>query len=189
VGTIDCFAEDSIPVWFRGGTKPELGPDTAICVDDGGVYRLSVPGFLLYRWSYAGEADVNLRAEFGPTIFARSLGRYSVETLDSTGCLARDSVALRDGCQRKLLPNAFSPNADGLNDRFTTRLTNLLDMQLSIFDRWGRLVFQTRNPEEHWDGTENAKPCPEGVYVWQLGYRRTSTEALRQESGTVTLIR
>ncbi|WP_338393661.1 T9SS type B sorting domain-containing protein [Fulvitalea axinellae] len=66
-------------------------------------------------------------------------------------------------------PNAFSPNRDGLNDRFNfVGLNHLItEYELTIFNRWGALVYQTDDKEKGWNGTVNGIIQPEGVYTYK----------------------
>ncbi len=91
------------------------------------------------------------------------------------------------------LPNAFSPNADGLNDEFgipkAIVCPDLTYFYLVIYNRWGQVVWATSNPDIRWDGTFRGEDQELGVYVWVLQHRQESTPSLKQLSGTVTLIR
>lgn len=85
-------------------------------------------------------------------------------------------------------PNAFSPNRDGINDVFAPIGGFHQNFDLSIFDRWGRIVYQTKSVGGSWDGTKNGVPAPEGVYTYRVlitGY----DGSVLQRAGTVTLIR
>lgn len=64
------------------------------------------------------------------------------------------------------MPNAFSPNSDGVNDiyRAKTNYQNIVEFEATIFDRWGVKIFSWTNIDEGWDGTYNGKNCPEGTY-------------------------
>ncbi len=75
-----------------------------------------------------------------------------------------------------LLPNAFTPNGDGNNDVFLIICDSDLkswiqnDFLMQIYDKWGGLVFQTKNPDPGWDGTSSGKKCPAGVYTYLIKY-------------------
>lgn len=100
----------------------------------------------------------------------------SLEVVDSNGCMARDSAFIELREVRKVyIPNAFSPNGDGINDYFTiyAEQPNVSGVvQLQLFDRWGNLIFQTNklNPNrdiEGWNGTFQGKEMDPGVYVYK----------------------
>lgn len=85
-------------------------------------------------------------------------------------------------------PTAFSPDQDGHNDTFGAVGLNAHDYHLKIYNRWGELLFESRNVFDRWDGTFQGEIVSEGVYVYQF----TATEAQSGESieqkGTITLL-
>jgi gliding motility-associated-like protein len=83
------------------------------------------------------------------------------------------------------LPNAFTPDNDGLNDIFrpVTQRNTLDPYQLLIFDRWGQLIFKSSNPADGWDGTCNGEPCQTGNYKYVVHFR----EGDDTDSGSATL--
>ncbi len=90
------------------------------------------------------------------------------------------------------MPNAFTPNGDGRNDVFAGQgyLAGMQDFELSIWDRWGALLFVTENPEDGWDGSrQNAgETLPGGVYIYQVYYVDPMGEEINLK-GFATLIR
>jgi gliding motility-associated-like protein len=110
-------------------------------------------------------------------------------------------VALRAGCPDTAtatfrveevlldLPNAFSPNGDGVNDIFRLRYQGLQRLEVLIFDRWGLQVFGNGgNPTLEWTGEFNGKPCPEDVYAVRATATSLGGRTL-EKVGTITLIR
>ncbi len=96
-------------------------------------------------------------------------GCYAVTAVDS---FMNESVLIRncvDNCPVYELPNTFSPNNDGLNDAFRPfPWAFIAQIKMSIFNRWGQLVFETENPDILWNGlnqTSNQK-VPDGVYFY-----------------------
>jgi len=87
------------------------------------------------------------------------------------------------------IPNAFSPNSDGVNDMLNYFIgydVSLFD--LIIIDRWGNLVFQTNSSSEFWDGSYKSKLVNSGIYTYVISYSLTTGEQLKK-SGNITLIR
>lgn len=66
------------------------------------------------------------------------------------------------------VPNAFTPNEDGVNDHFFGTGTYMLKYQMQVFDRWGELLFYTENPEEKWDGKFRGAKAQQGQYVYRF---------------------
>jgi gliding motility-associated-like protein len=91
------------------------------------------------------------------------------------------------------LPNAFSPNGDGVNDQFGLPLSiacpDLPLFELMIYNRWGQNIWATDNPGIRWDGTYQGKQQELGVYVWSLLYQQSTEEQPQRRTGTVSLIR
>lgn len=88
------------------------------------------------------------------------------------------------------VPNAFTPNNDGLNDMFKVEGAYILSgARLSIYNSWGELVLQTNNVDRGWDGTVNGKPQPAGVYVYILDATLRSTGKLYKKHGPIALLR
>jgi gliding motility-associated-like protein len=89
------------------------------------------------------------------------------------------------------VPNAFSPNGDGKNDRFNVLETCLVEKyKLDIFNRWGELVFTTLSTSKSWDGTYNGQDAEGGVYFYRINARLTDRSKEEIElKGDITLIR
>lgn len=85
-------------------------------------------------------------------------------------------------------PTAFSPNGDQLNDQFFVSGQFIVKMELSIFNRWGELIFITNDMNETWDGSYNNKPAAEDAYVWSIQVTDLAGRTYK-ESGTVALLR
>ena len=66
------------------------------------------------------------------------------------------------------VPNAFTPNNDGLNDIFSPKVSGIIDYNLNIFNRWGELIFTSNNMLNGWDGSYQNIACQEEVYTWVL---------------------
>lgn len=90
------------------------------------------------------------------------------------------------------MPNAFTPNGDGQNDGFLGKgyLEGVSDFQMTIWNRWGELVFETTNPTADWDGRQKntGQMSPEGVYVYLVSF--TGPRGQKHEyKGYATLLR
>ncbi len=89
------------------------------------------------------------------------------------------------------IPNAFTPNGDGLNDHFRIigiLPENITKFNLQIFNRWGQVVFTSSNILNDWDGTLKGELCPEGVYPWIM-YYEDGKKIKVTNKGIVTLVR
>lgn len=82
-------------------------------------------------------------------------------------------------------PNIFSPNGDGKNDIFDLKIPYAEFYDLKIFNRWGKLVYESQNNTDTW----NADQLNEGVYYWILNYAVCSGQTARIEKGSVTIVK
>ncbi len=120
--------------------------------------------------------------------------------IDECGeCLEPTDPAFNQSCaveKNIYIPNVFSPNGDGINDRFQVFKNREADIQIlnyMIFDRWGELVYEQKNIEFNsmanwWNGIMNGKNASLGVYVYLIEIECQNGE-LRQYTGEVTLIK
>ena len=87
------------------------------------------------------------------------------------------------------VPNVFSPNGDGQNDKLYANLVGVKEFKIyRIFNRAGQKVFETTNPAEGWDGTINGVPQALDTYVWMVEAVSKYGAPIR-ETGLVTLLR
>ncbi|MEZ4803938.1 MAG: gliding motility-associated C-terminal domain-containing protein [Bacteroidia bacterium] len=102
-------------------------------------------------------------------------GIYSVEVSNSYGCKTSDQIELRDSCPHYVfIPNAISPNEDRLNDVFT-QVWNFTPTEytLSIYNRWGELLFETNDFTVGWNCKYNEELVQQDVYVYKISYYDT----------------
>jgi gliding motility-associated-like protein len=92
-------------------------------------------------------------------------------------------------CGNISVSNAFTPDAS-TNNVFKPYAADAFDITFEIYNRWGDLLFATKDLNEAWDGTFKDKPCQQGVYVWKLLYRNAEYPSTQQiKYGLVMLIR
>ncbi len=141
-----------------------------------------------YNWT----PDETLSCNDCPSPFASpdETTTYTVFVEDQeSGCNAATSVLVTVEYLEPYVPNAFSPNSDGLNDEVVPlAMESVISFEFEIYNRWGELIFKTDNQSDGWDGTFNGKELNPGVYVWQGYYiMQDGTELIRK--GNITLIR
>jgi gliding motility-associated-like protein len=97
-------------------------------------------------------------------------GCYQVTAVDTFGNeSAASNLVCLDNCPEYILPNVFTPNGDGTNDFFIPfPYRYIKDVDVKIYDRWGVLIFETNDPNIHWDGRDmtSNKLCTDGVYYY-----------------------
>ncbi|MEN0006736.1 MAG: gliding motility-associated C-terminal domain-containing protein [Bacteroidota bacterium] len=120
-------------------------------------------------------------------------GLYLVQVTDQRGCITTDSIVLTSTCP-VYIPNVFSPNRDGFNDRFQVFSDQPLLIEVyQIFNRWGGLVFEQESFDyqelnRYWDGTQNGEDAQVGVYTYRIELRNAQG-VIEKRSGDVTLVR
>ncbi len=87
------------------------------------------------------------------------------------------------------LPNVFTPDGDGMNDKFAAVYRSVKEFKMIIFNRWGRKVFQTTDPGEAWDGKIGGKNAAEGVYFYVVTAKGYNKGEERKREGPVHLLR
>ncbi|HMR86947.1 MAG TPA: gliding motility-associated C-terminal domain-containing protein, partial [Saprospiraceae bacterium] len=160
-----------------------IGSDTTICELDGGI-MLSVDGFDNVVWSDGTERE---------NMFIRSKGKYSVEVTDDHGCMSSDEITIKNFCCRIYHPNIISLSSTSGNDQFSmTETSCVITSKLSIYDRWGNMVYRSDNGLEPWDGTYKGQPVEIGVYAFIFTYTALDEDDNLFEDavkGDVTVIR
>lgn len=122
-------------------------------------------------------------------IEVKQSGDYYVVVADSRGCIGRGDVKLISDCTPQLfIPNAFTPNGDGINDRFEVGGRFYQINETKIFDRWGeRIYYESKGIS--WDGRKRGELLPNGVYFAIITYSGEFDTEVRSHIGSVHLIR
>ena len=121
-------------------------------------------------------------------------GYYTITltAIDSAGCV--DSIKTRVSVEVPFffyIPNAFTPDGDGINETFAPSGEGVDPEQYSmqIFDRSGVLIYSTRNPYDYWDGRNKyGQMCPEGVYIFIIRLVNLNGDD-KEYTGSVTLVK
>jgi gliding motility-associated-like protein len=87
------------------------------------------------------------------------------------------------------VPNAFSPDGDGVNDDFMVVHDGVEHFTMDIYNRWGELVYHTDDTELPWDGLHKGKDCQQDAYIYVISARGLDDESATTLKGTVSLIR
>lgn len=162
----------------------ELGPrDTLMCLGQEIEWDF-IEGVGDYLW-YNGQTDGYERVFNQPGTYWVSLQNECFWVSDTI------TIEFEDCDCRVDIPNAFTPDDNYINDRtgvFTQCYFQYYEF--AIYDRWGNRVFYSDDPHARWDGTYKGMASPEGVYIYELAYRRwTGPEEPVIKRGRMTLIR
>lgn len=155
--------------------------------------ELAGPNEVGYAWDFF---DFGTSDEPDPEVtFPADIGRfYPVQLVvwNELGC--RDTLLRQIHVEDVFLvhtPNSFTPNGDDLNETFFVVGNDISEeeFELNIFDRWGKIIFSTTNPQRGWDGNVDGLQAEVGVYPWRLKVRSLQTLEKRILYGSVNLIR
>lgn len=195
-----CRLDTSIFLQLPDPPQLDLGPDLSITLGEE-ISISATTNFPVVQYQWSSTVD-NLPAcppatcdelRWPPT--KNQTVRLTAQ--DANGCTVSDSVSIKVRSLRQVyIPDAFSPNGDGINDYFTLfaeqpRVQTILSLR--IYDRWGGLVFSRQNllpgdPLQGWDGRFRNQPVDEGVYLYQLQVEFIDGQ-VREYNGEVALVR
>ena len=184
----DCFNDfDTITVTVL--PLPEVDAGENVTINVGETAELNGFGATILEWTpTTALSDANIA---NPTVSSLESVVYTLQTTDIFGCKNSDTVSVEvTNFFDAILPNAFSPNEDGINDIFGIfAKRGLKELQnFSIYNRWGKLVFETKDFEEGWNGQLKGKDLEVGVYVYHIK-ATTFLDGSYEKKGNVTLIR
>lgn len=179
-----CIAIDSVIVQTHSlSSSPPF--DTLICKLEPLV--LYPPVGSVYHWYQQQQLMATTDNLSIPTVNSTEV---SLVYTDTNGCKAEKQFIIRinNDCDFVELPTAFTPNNDGKNDVFRIIQIGLARYQLSIYNRWGQMIFQTSDASVGWDGTIDGEPAEIGTYVFQLLADLQNGNTVTRQ-GSVSLIR
>ena len=146
-----------------------------------------------YLWE--GPGDISDPTDQSTTVTPIEPGEatYSV-TVTDRGCVEVLTITLTVrsfGCDERhvFLPDAFTPNGDGVNDVLYLRSNSIVDMYLVIYNRWGQRLFETNDQSVGWDGTFQKEELPPDVYGYYLEYTCIGETESRKYRGNVTILK
>ena len=167
---------DTVEVTLRTSDL-DLGHDLSICEGDSVLLSVEYDHVI---WNTGDTSAI---------IHAREEGVYSVE-VSIDDCIFSDEITLATrNCECPFhLPNAFTPNGDGINDNWSPSYDcEPIHFELKVFDRWGRELHRTTDPVEVWSGSD----VPIGVYNYRLEYSWDDGEKIQHQErvGHMTVVR
>jgi gliding motility-associated-like protein len=175
-----CPADTAVVSVEVQGALSVVYPDTTLCT--GEILRVAVPpGLDAWQWSDGSTAPLltideagtyGLSGQSGPCSFSAT---FNVAYTNCSPC-------------QWYAPNVFSPNDDGVNDRWQVFVPCVYtSFVLEVYDRWGNLLFRANDPEAAWDG-RHALP---GVYAWRMRLEGDllGEKKVYEDRGDVTVVR
>ncbi len=165
-----------------------LNTASRVCIGD--IVYLKATGGTKYEWSPAERIFLDYD---GVTVFTRVLAPtvYVVKTQNQYGCFNSDSLIYTDiePCCQFSIPDAFTPNHDGKNDKFhIITYGNTISYELNIFNRFGENVFHSTSPDDSWDGKHDGRDCDMSTYFYYFK-AKCYTGHIEERRGDITLYR
>jgi gliding motility-associated-like protein len=164
-----------------------MNHDTTVNIGD--VFQLNAVNAIDYQWTPVDGLSCTDCA----SPFARPLKpvTYIVKTVTGLNCIPADTINITLTYNRSLYaPSAFSPNNDGQNDVFRVKGKGVAIYHLSVYNRWGQLIYNSNDMARGWDGFYQEKLQPVGAYVYMVQYAFYGDEKnLLMQKGAFTLIR
>ena len=181
--TMNCESDDTINIIVNPSPQIDFSGTGVLYVEPG--YELhSGTGYNNYLWN-TGSTD--------ESIIVDTTGEYTVWIISTKGCLSEESVEIRWSDMQLYFPNAFTPDGDGLNDEFAPKgyYDYISQYHLSIYDRWGNLVYETKNVLQGWNGKIKGTPSSSGVYVYKCIYSMSGSTHIgpQEQKGTFVMVR
>jgi gliding motility-associated-like protein len=159
---------------------------------------MSEGSVIQYYWEFDTLTHAGTSEEQNPSFtFPPGIGGdyiVSQVVVDQNGCMdyAFGNIHVNELFQF-FVPNCFTPNGDNINDAISFVGTDIdpTYFELTIFNRWGDIVFHTKDPNDHWQGdTYNGDYfVPNGVYMWNATLRSISTGEKKEIQGNITIAR
>ncbi len=163
-------------------------------ITEGDSTRLHVNGKDDFTYSWFPPGSVSDPTSADPLVYPNDTTTFTVFITDEDGCKGQLDFLLAvkhySECARPwvYIPNAFSPNGDGLNDILHVDGWEIEEMHLIVFDRWGQKIFESNDQGISWDGTFKGKLMPPDVYGYYLTVKCFDGDDF-VEKGNVTLLR
>lgn len=177
-----CFHVRTTHLSINPFFSVDIGNDT--CIYDSTLLHLRarVPGATGWTWKDGTHDSV---------LTVSQPGIYWVNVAVNN-CIRSDTIVVK-ACPAPVyfyMPTAFTPNGDGLNDFFRPVGNDIADFQMIIYNRWGQLIFESKDPRTGWDGIFKGHYCEPGTYAYVLSYRNPkSPDKTITTKGFITLIR
>lgn len=171
----NCFTDTAF-VTVATGINPtvQLPPGSLVVAGTQVQLQPTITGDPIRRYVWTPNRDLSCADCPSPTATINNDIRYRLEVTTIYGCTASDTTAYTVQCQQDqvYIPNAFSPDGDGVNDVFMVRGKGIARVKnFRVFNRFGQVVFEKSNfdpndPRSGWDGRINGVPASPDVYVF-----------------------
>lgn len=183
-----CIKTATVNISIKPNPVVNAGPDKTIV--DGASVQLEGAATNATSVLWSPAATLTNANTFTPTAAPNTTTTYTMTVNNSDGCTSTDdaTVTVIPYCVKVM--NAFTPNGDGINDRWLVTNGNACTKQImvKVFNRYGAVVYENSNYQNDWDGTYKGKPVPDGTYYYVVQYTLISGKTVPAK-GDVTILR
>lgn len=179
-----CSASDNVQVFVYPNPAPLFSDTSIVHCFDNDPFTLTANWGESFNWQSSAQTT--------PSIQITSAGTYILTATDVNACSYSDQVIVTEFCETKLfVPTAFSPNGDGLNDVMEIFGQHLTAFKITVYNRWGEIIFISSDVAIQWDGIYKGEQMPIGTYPWTIRYQNSFDEKHSEIilNGSVTLVR
>jgi gliding motility-associated-like protein len=191
------FCSDTVnkKILLDNTLKAAFETNNILCPEDSAFFKnTSIGNIVSYDWNFQnGNFSVNKNPlpQKYPVLLAEKNYPVTLVVENNLGCFdtAINNIRVLKSCYIAV-PNAFTPNGDGLNDfLYPLNAYKADNLEFKVYNRLGQLVFQSNEWTQKWDGTIKGEPQDAGIYVWTLKYMLRDTRKHIFMKGSTVLIR
>ncbi len=175
--------------------KAAFETTNTLCPEDSASFKNeSLGNIVSYYWNFQNGNTSQIKDPYPqkyPILLAEHNYPVSLVVQNDLGCFdtAENNIRVLKSCYIAV-PNAFTPNGDGLNDfLYPLNAFKADNLDFKVYNRLGQLVFETHDWTQKWDGTIKGEPQDAGIYVWTLEYVLHDTGKHVFMKGSSVLIR
>ena len=142
---------------------------------------------------WSPSVNLNNSHSFNPIATPGETTTYTATITNSLGCNKDASITIyvhprQCKLEDVFIPNTFTPNGDGKNDVLFVRGNSISELYFAVYNRWGEMIFETKDIKKGWDGIYKNKKADPAVFAWYLNAKCFNGEEIKKK-GNVTLIR
>jgi gliding motility-associated-like protein len=128
-----------------------------------------------FTYAWAPSASIINTQSLQPNVSPSVDTKYTLEANSTLGCGATTDEVFVKVYEKILIPNAFSPNGDGINDKWVIEPLDLFEESVTqVYNRYGQVVYKSKGYSTPWDGTQNNKPIPAGNYYYVIDLKNNN---------------
>jgi gliding motility-associated-like protein len=186
---------DIVPIFLDNAMNAAFEATAVVCPGDLATFKdLSTGNIVSWNWDFGNNVSSSLpnpplQSYLPPSVTSTVFPRLIVQ--NNYGCFdtAVQKIIVPNNCFIAV-PNAFTPNKDGRNDNlYPLNAYKATDLLFRVYNRFGQLVFETKDWTKKWDGTFKGQGADPATYVWILQYTDSDSGKRIEQKGTTILLR